>query len=84
MTGALPSQRDGGLAAGTARWLCLWEGVSGGAEASGAAGGQSGPECRHRSPGQTQKPAKGLVPLQHPKSFPPRSKLQGKGNAVHA
>lgn len=32
-------------------------------EALGEAGGQYGPEHGHRSPGQTQKPAKGLTPI---------------------
>lgn len=84
MKGALPSQWDGGwqraqLGGTTPSSACgRAQGVSGGS------GGWSGPEYRPGSPGQTQKPAKGLTPTQHPESFPPRSKLQGKDNAVHA
>lgn len=56
-------------------------GCQGDLEALGAAGGQSGPKGGHRSPGQTQKPAKGLVPTQHPESSPPQSKRKGQCHA---
>lgn len=72
-----------GLAAGTA-WavpMAGSRGCQGDLEALGAAGGQSGPRRGHCSPGQTQKPAKGLVLTQHPESSPPHSKRKGQCHA---
>lgn len=69
MKGALPSQWDGG-----------WQQAQlGGTTPSSACAGSRGCQgdleagLAPSSPGQTQESAKGLVPTQHPESFPPQT-----------
>lgn len=81
MKGALPSQRDGGwqqVQLGGTSQSSAW------GREQGVSGGSGGPKNGHHLPGQTQKPAKGLSPTQHPESSPSQSKLQGKDNAMHS
>lgn len=79
MKGALPSQRDGGwqqaqLGGTTPSSACGREqGVSGGS------GGWSGPELPWTDPETNQGPR----PNSASRVLSPRSKLQGKDNAMH-